>query len=426
MKKAWFFKRPNVFYGYWILAVLFFCLFVMSGCGFYTFSLFVLPLQEEFGWSRSEIMIALTIFFLITGGTSPFIGRAITRYGARTIMTIGAAVGGLGFALLYLMQNLWHFYASYVIIAVGLAAVGTVPATMVASNWFVKRRGTAIGIISTGVGAGGLVLAPLVGGYLIPNFGWGTSYIALAIITWAIIPLALLVIRTEPGEMGLPPDGIPLVEEPNNNRAFLAAPEGLSFKAALATSTFWLIAVSFLINGFALDGVLQNQAPHLQDIGFPPALAATVLGITGLGSTVGKFFFGWLCDRVPAKYAWSIAQSLQVVSIIILINISLTSPSVALWLYAILMGLGLGGWLPTMSVLTSSNFGLVSYGIIFGTITFIHSIGSSIGPLFAGYLYDIMQTYSLAFTIFLALFAVTISTALAVRHPRALSSSKGR
>jgi OFA family oxalate/formate antiporter-like MFS transporter len=424
MNKIRFLNKSNIFYGYWILAVMFFCLFVTSGCGYYIFSLFVLPLQEAFGWSRSEIMIALTIFFLVTGGASPYAGKLVYRYGARVVIAIGAAIGGLGFIILYQMQTLWQFYAGYVVIAIGLAVMGTIPATMVVSNWFVRRRGTAIGIISTGIGAGGLVLSPLVGGYLIPNFGLGTSYIIMAIITWVTIPLVLLIVRTKPEEMGLHPDGIVIVEELHNNEMPLTSAAGLNFKAAIATSTFWLIAVSFIFNGFSLDGVLQSQAPHLQDIGYSSATAATVLGMTGLGSTFGKFFFGWLCDRIAAKYAWSIAQSLQVISIIIFINITPTSPSAALWAYAILMGLGLGGWLPTMSVLTSANFGLVSYGIIFGVVNLIHSTGSSIGPLFAGYIHDTTLSYNLAFTIFLALFAVSISTALAIRRPKALSMIK--
>jgi len=410
--------RSKIFYGYWILAVMFFCLFVTSGCGYYIFSLFVLPLQEAFGWSRSEIMIALTIFFLVMGGISPYCGKLVTRYGARMVMVIGAVVGGLGFIMLNQMQSLWQFYVGYAIIAIGMAALGMIPATMVVSNWFVKRRGTAIGIISTGVGAGGLALSPLAGGYLIPTFGVGTSYIILAIITWITIPLVLAVVRTTPEEMGLHPDGIVIVEELRNNEMPLTSAAGLNFKAAIATTTFWLIAVSFLLNGFSLDGVLQSQSPHLQDIGYSAALASTILGITGLGSTIGKFFFGWLCDRIQAKYAWSISQCLQVISIVIFVNITPASPSAMLWVYALIIGFGVGGWLPTMSVLTSSNFGLVSYGVIFGVVNLVHSTGSSLGPLFAGYIHDTMLSYNLAFTVFLVLYVVSIATALLIRRPK--------
>lgn len=201
-------QKPKVFYGYWIVLGTFFCLLITSGCGFFAFSLFIRPLQADLGWGRGEIMAAFTIYFLVTGVASPFIGRVVDRYGARKVISIGALIVGLGFVSLSQASNLWHFYVSYAVVGVGMAAMGHVPASAIVSNWFKKRRGTAIGIMSSGIGAGGVVLAPLVGGYLIPNFGWRASYLVLAALTWVlVIPLALLVIKTKPADMGLYPDG---------------------------------------------------------------------------------------------------------------------------------------------------------------------------------------------------------------------------
>jgi len=413
-------QKPKVFYGYWIVVVGFFCVFITSGCGFYAFSLFVKPLQADFAWGRGGIMAAFTIYFLVMGVTAPSVGRLIDRYGASKVISIGAFIAGLGFVLLSLMHNLWYFYSGYIIIGVGMAATGYVPATTVVSNWFKKRRGTAIGIMSIGVGAGGFALAPLIGGYLIPNFGWRASYLALTLLTWMLIPLALLVIKTKPADMGLYPDGVEAPEAVAEAKASLSASKGLSLKMALATSGFWLIAVSFLTSSFSQVGILQSQVPHLEDIRFPPATAATALGAVGLGSLVGKFGFGWLCDRIQAKHACCIGLALQLAAIIILMSVDSASPLAMVWLYAIIMGLGVGGWLPTMSMLVSTNFGLASYGIIFGMITLAQCVGTATGPLLAGYMYDTMGTYHWAFIIFLALYTVAMPTILAVRHPRSL------
>jgi len=318
------------------------------------------------------------------------------------------------------MNNLWYFYGGYTIIGVGIAATSLVPATAVVSNWFKKHRGTAIGIMSTGVGAGGLVLAPFIGSYLIPTFGWRASYLTLALLTWIIIPLALLVIRTKPADMGLYPDGMQAPEVVSETKAPPSAPEGLSLKMALATSGFWLIAVSFLTSGFSQIGTLQSQVPHIMDIGFPLATAATALGGVGLGSLVGKFVFGWLCDHIQAKYALCIGLGLQLAALIILISVGPASPLSIIWLYAIIFGLGVGSWLPTMSMLISTNFGLASYGAIFGMINLAQSIGTATGPLMAGFMYDAMNTYHEAFIIFLILYIVAIPAILAVRRPKSL------
>ncbi|MFC1995023.1 MFS transporter [Chloroflexota bacterium] len=412
-------KKPKIFYGYWIMVAAFLFVFTHAGCVFYVFSLFVTPLQADFGWGRGEIMAAMTIYFLVSGLVSPFVGRVIDRYGVRNIVFIGALVGGLGLILLSQMSELWHFYLGYIISGVATTAFGPVSATAMISNWFEKRRGTALGIMSTGFGVGGFVMAPLVGGWFIPSFGWSVSYVVLALMTWIIvIPLALFVIRTKPADMGLNVDGIEEPEIASETKLWRSTTEGLSLKMAMATSIFWLIAIAFIINGFTTIGTVQNQAPHLEDIGFPMAVVATALGIIGLASAVGKVIFGWLCDRIPPKYACAIGFGLQAIAIIILINVKTTTSLAIIWPYAIILGLSIGSWLPTMSMLTSTSFGLASYGAIYGMIYFSQSIGSATGPLMAGYLYDTMNTYHWAFVIFVALYAVAIPAVLLVRRPK--------
>jgi MFS family permease len=413
-------RKPGLFYGYWILVVAFLSLFIFSGSGVGAFSLFVKPLQTDFGWGRGEIMVAFTIFFLLTGLAAPLVGGLVDRYGVRGVIAVGAFVAGLGFASLNLMQNLWHFYIAFFFIGAGMAAVGQVPASTMVSNWFVKRRGTAIGIMSTGIGVGILVLAPLIGSFLIPDFGWRTAYLALAIFTWALIPLALFVVRTKPADMGLYPDGMESAQSVAEAQASLSTAKGLDLKVALGTMAFWLLSITFFINGFSALGIIQNQVPHLQDIGFPLATASIALTGLGLGSAIGKFVFGWLCDQIKAKYACAISFVLLIIGTIIFISVKPTSPVAIIWLYAIILGLGAGGWLPTMSMLVNTNFGLSSYGAIFGMITLVQAVGGALGPPFAGYMYDIIDTYRWAFILFLALYAIAIPAVLLVRRPKSL------
>lgn len=409
----------RIFYGYWIVIAAFLCVFIQSGCGFFAFSLFVKPLQADLGWSRGSIMAAFTIYFLTLGIASPIVGRFIDCYEVKKVIFLGALMGGLGFVLLSLMPNLWSFYAGYIIIGAGMAAIGYVPASSVVSSWFKKRRGLLIGVMSTGIGLGGFVLAPIIGAYVIPRFGWRVAYLSLGFITWVVIlPLALWVIKTKPVDLGLYADGSEIAETIPVSHASSPVSGRQTLKATLASSTFWLIAISFLFNGFSQVGCVQNQVPFLADVGFPLEMAATALAGVALASAVGKFCFGLLCDWISAKYACFIGFLLQLVSIPVLMSIRPESPLAIIWLYAILMGLGIGSWYPTMSMLISSNFGLPAYGTIFGAVIFAFSLGSSVGPLVAGFLYDTFNSYHWSFIIFVTLYAVSIPLILVLPRPK--------
>jgi len=363
-------------------------------------------------------MLAISIVLLCSGAASPLAGSLIDRYGVRGVISVGSLIAGLGFVSLNYLTHLWHFYVAATVSGLGMAAVGTVPASVMATNWFVKRRGTAIGVMSTGIGAGMLVMAPILGSFLIPNFGWRGAFLALAFVTWILIPLALFVVRTKPADMGLYPDGI---EDPTDTavaEASLPASKGLSLKIALGTSTFWLIVVTFFIQGYSGIGVWHSQVPHLQDIGLPLGQAASAITGGGLGSAIGKFTFGWLCDKINAKYACAISFVLLATGTFIFMLVEPGSPLSMVWFYSIILGLGAGGWLPTMSMLVSTNFGLASYGAIFGITALAQTTGGAIGPFAAGYMYDVMNTYQWAFVTFLASYAIAIPAILVVRRPR--------
>jgi MFS family permease len=242
----------------------------------------------------------------------------------------------------------------------------------------------------------------------------------MAGLVWALVPVVLLVIKTRPSDMGLLPDGRAAPRQAAQAQP-LAGGEGLTARTALATSAFWVMALSFVTHGFSEVGILQNQVPFLEDSGFPVATAAGVLGVVGLFSTIGKFGFGLLCDRMAARYVCAIGLGLQVVGAFILMNIGPTSPMVMLWIYAIIMGLGVGSWLPSMSMLVSTNFGLASYGAIFGMIGFSQSLGAATGPVAIGYMYDTMGTYQWAFVSLLSSYAVSTLTVLMVRRPSAFA-----
>lgn len=413
-------RKPRIFYGYWLVLVTFIFLFLAIGCGSYAFSLFVTPLQDALGWGRGQIMAGFTVFFVTMGIVSPLVGRFVDHYGARPVIPLGAVIMGLGFLIVSRVSDLYLFYVGYFVVGAGAAGMGQVPSSAVVSHWFKKRRGTAIGFMAAGVGAGGLI-APFIS-YLIVNHGFRLAYLAMGFIIWVIvIPLGAIVVRTRPSEMGLYPDGAPAPPEPLPGVE--AAPPlitGMSLREASRTLTFWLIVISFFPACFASMGLVQAPVPFLQDIGYPMATAATALSAVAIGSGLGKVFFGWLCDRMQPKNAWAIGQALMAASVLILLNVKGDSPVALIWAYALLLGFGVGSWLPTLSMLASTNFGLIAYGAVFGALNLVQSTGTATGPFFAGVMYDVTGTYHWAFVTFGLLFAIGIPAILFVRRPTAL------
>jgi sugar phosphate permease len=410
--------RPRFFHGYWIIMVGFICQLIMFGTTSYSYSLFVVPLQAEFGWSRATIMIGNLIFWIIVGVGSPFMARLVSRWGAKWIIAAGALIAGVGFALRGLSNSLPQFYLTYAVVGIGMAAAGVVPNSMVIANWFKKRRGLAIGILGTGVGVGGLVMPGLLSNFVMPGFGWrGASFFSGIVSAAIIIPLSLWLVKDKPEDMGLLPDNGEVGEE-KGHRISSAPDPGIKFNQARKIPVFWLLVIVFSTFGFGGGVIFQSQVPNLQDVGFTAMQAALAMQFVGIGSAIGKFTYGWVCDYIPPKYVVIIGSAFYAGALFMLMNLSGSSAVPTLALYGMVSGLGSGAWLPAISMNTSYTFGLIDYGVIFGIYNFLFQTASSISPIVAGHIFDTTGSYRTAFLIALVLFAVAVVTIFFVRRTR--------
>jgi sugar phosphate permease len=411
--------KSRVFYGWWVLLAGFCCLMIYSGCSVYSFGLYVTQLQKTFGWNRMDIMMANTISTLVLGFASLFVGKLLDRLGARKILFVGALITTMGYALISTTNELWQFYLFYAICGIGFAGTGFVPVSALTLAWFKKRRGMAIGLTGVGIGAGGSIMPLLLGGYVIPTFGWRTGFIVSAVLVSAIVlPLVLFVIKEKPADIGLQPDGATDSPAEAASKAKTAAGDGLTLKESLSTPAFWLICLTGLAFGFTSNSILQNQAAHLEDIGFPLEEAARALSATGLANTVSKFCFGYLCDYVKAKYTRALGLIFMFFGAFIMIWVNPSSSTTLIWCYAVLVGLAMGSWLPSMSMLVSTNFGLLAYGIIFSVTSLFNMLGSSVGPLVTGRIYDMQGSYQLAWIVFSVLCGVSAVISLFIFRPK--------
>ncbi len=397
--------RKSGYYSWLIVLSAFFYCIIWSGLSYYVFSVFVKPLQSEFGWDRSAIMAGFLAWSLTNGIASIFVGRAVDRFHPKRVMMVGAGITCIGFLGLSCVQSIFHFYLGYIIVGIGIASTGQVPCSTLISEWFEHKRGLAIGFMSVGVGVGGLIAPALTGGYLIPVFGWRMAYMSLGIIAFVILfPIALLVIKPKTGKP------VPGSTAPEHKHAgFHPEKQGRRPKNRnLLSPVLWLIAISFLVSQFGLTGTLQNQVPHMTDIGFSPVVASSVLGMIGLFSSFGKLFFGWLCDFIQVRYAFMITVLLQAGGTAILLALTPDTPVVLIWIYGFSIGIGGGTWLPIMSMYISRGFPIQHYGTLFGFVNFCFCIGVAFGPLFAGALFDHYGNYNMAFKIFLGGYALAI------------------
>lgn len=397
----------KIFYGWYIVAACFLLCFLFAGAGFYSFSIFIEPIEQEFGWNRAAISLTMSIY-LVTGGLmGPVFGRLIQRFGPKRVIGVCAAGAGACFILVSLTRWLWYFYAIYALLAIMVCGMGVVPVASLLSNWFEKRRGTAIGISMVGISAGGLLLAPMVG-LVTVTLGWKAAFVIIGLMVWIIaLPVTFLVIRDRPQEKGLLPDGDSCPDGRDcsgETPGDIVAP-GWTAEAAFRSRAFWCIFVSFFLTPMAQMGVLQHQVPLIMDTGASQAAAAAALGVTAGVGGLGKLSFGRISDIWPFRYAVLLSFGLQALSVLLLLY---TQTPVMVWVYAVCFGFSMGGVIVLLPLVVGHFWGLLSYGVLLGVLWIANSLGGALGTYASGFVYDYTGNYRYALYLFVAAYIVSI------------------
>jgi len=415
-------RKPGgtVFYGYVVVGAAFVIMAVSSGA-FFSFSVFFAPLQEEFGWSRAVTSSAFSLLMVVQGILSIGVGKLNDRFGPRIILTVCSLILGLGFVLVSRIDAIWQMYLLYgVVIGAGMSGA-PVPLMSTVARWFRARRGMMTGIVMAGVGAGTMFMPP-VANWLIDTLGWRGSFVAIGIVVMVVIFVAAQFLRRDPAQKGLRPLG----GDPDIDRApSPGAIWGLPFSVVVRTRQFWLLVVAFGGFGFAVHSILVHVVVHAIGLGLPPAGAAAIMtGIGGLG-IAGRVGIGSLADRLGSKRLLVSQFGILSASIFLLAN------SNAPWtIFAFLFGFSFGGIVPLNSHIVAELFGLRSHGSILGTIGFSIGMGSAIGPLFTGYCYDVLGSYTVPFLTCGAVAAasgllVSLVGPLSAKHPHVTDQPSG-
>jgi len=414
-------RRGCFFYGWFIVGLLFFISIIDGGFS-YIFSAFLKPLSQEFGWTRAETAGAFSLYLLAAGLVLPLWGWLTDHRGVRLVFLLSALIDGLALLLLSYVHSLAAFYALYLFLGVGLAGIGPTTVGKIISQWFVAKRGRAMGIALVGTGAGGLVLVPLAG-FLIAEFTWRIAYQALAALALGgMLPLVWFFLIDTPKEQGL----VPLGQESDPEGSAAATGEigqeggDWTLKEALYTPTFWLLGVAFCLGIMAATAINTHQVAFLQDAGLTLEVASTVAGVTLGTSMGGRFTVGWASERIRhLHHILSFCLVMQAAGVGLLLYLN----SLGLWVLALfvpLFGLGFGGLVVLWPLAVGHDFGLRSFGTIAGVLgTVALSLGGALGPVMAGAIYDRTGSYQWAFLLCVGMLLVGAGVAVAATEPHA-------
>jgi len=405
-------KKSWLFYG-WVIAVAAFSIVVLGYGMRYGFSVFYVYILQEFGWARANTAGAFSTALMVYGLSAPAVGYLVDRLGPRRVVPLGAIVLALGLGCLSQTKEIWHLYLFFgILVGLGISMVGNAPFIPVISNWFVRRRGTAMGIYFAGV-AGAPAVAPLVE-YIISWVGWRNAYLVLAaIIVAVIIPVVTFVIRTRPQDKGLLPDGDTAAagaRQPGNASSTTDAlivnhdwvKTEWTVPSAMKTPQFWGIFLCNFFIGVQINLLYLHQVAHLVDVGFTQAFAASVLGIVGFASMAGNLC-GFVSDRIGRERTYTISMVFVAAAIYILISINDASQPAILYAYAILFGFFQGIGTPAIISTHADVFMGKNFGVINGVFLTGFGIGGFIGPFLGGWVFDVFGAYTSAFYLAFAL-----------------------
>ncbi|MDA1118827.1 MAG: MFS transporter, partial [Proteobacteria bacterium] len=345
----------------------------------YSYSVILVALLREFGWSRSVLAGAFSVFTLVHGGVNPVVGMLCDRLRPLRLVAAGGVALGLSLWADSFISEPWHLYLGFgVFTAIAVAASGWIPALVQVQRDFQDKLGLSLGIVSSGVGLGMLVVVPLTQ-LLIDAYGWRTAFRVLgAICVLWILPSSLFLLGGAPASRpALPPAAAPG-----------KARSTVTLAGAMRGVPFWLMFAAFFFGNVCAQTLHVHQVAYLVDQGVSAIIAASVVGVVGAASIVGKTGGGWLSDRIEREFVYVAGIAILLGAVVALAALAGSPSSWAIYSYAVLLGLGYSVTASLIPAMVSDRFGGPHFGAIVGACLFGSAAGSATGPWLAGFLFD--------------------------------------
>ena len=394
----------GVYYG-WIVLGAAAAVICMGMGSLFALSVFVKPIEDAMGWSRSGISGIALVNWIAMGIGSFAWGALSDRFGTRLVALLGGGLLGLGLVLSSQVTTLWHLYVTFGAVVGFSVGAFYAPLTATATRWFTANRGLAVGIVSGGIGLGILIVAPLARA-LITAYDWRTAFLLIGDLAWLVVIPASLLLRNAPGH------------RPSTAPARAVAPTaepGYSAAAVLRAPQFWAIAITHFACCTAHSGPIFHMVTNIMEQGVPKMTAATIFGVSGLASIAGRLLAGVLADRFGAKrtlLAGLLAQAATVALYLV------TRETMTFHLLAVGFGLTYGGVMPLYALVVREYFGEKVMGTAYGAVFMISTLGMGLGSFAGGYIYDHLGNYAWLYVGSAMIGAVAVVLALTFRTPR--------
>ncbi|MDQ3041245.1 MAG: MFS transporter [Acidobacteriota bacterium] len=387
-------NKNKFFYGWIIVGISTLALLISNGLSIGGIPVFYKFVQNDLVASgavpadkiQSVYGLAPALTFLFAGFLAPVAGYLIHKLKARTMMVIGCFILGGGLLIYSQAVSPTFVYLAHALLGTSLGFVGVLVCTVLVSNWFTKRRGTALGIVLTGTSFGG-VLIPLVATPLIQNYGWRWAMILISLIIWIILlPAAIFLVKNRPSDIGLLPDGEAIRTDEQSAIRNPQSADGMTLGEALRTPIFWIFSVCAALIFYAIFVVSQQLNLYLQGsrIGFTAQQASFVQSLLFALSVIGKFLFGFLSDKFPPTRVMLVSAATMFLATLVFLFFN----DKTVYLFAIFFGLNYGGTFVLLQLLVADYFGLKEYAKILGVITVIETIGGAAGTIITGRIAD--------------------------------------
>lgn len=402
----------------WLIAVITFLTLIAAAAFRSTTSVLFEPLETDFGWSRTDTSLAVTVNLIFYGLTAPFAAVLMERFTIKRTAMVALTFIGLGTGLTLFMTQVWQLVLYWgVFVGLGTGALALVFASIVANRWFETRRGLVTGVFSAAYATGQLLFLPLIA-HMVMDSGWRVGSLVVTIFVVVIVPIFWFGFRERPADVGLLPYGatVARIEEP--------APK--TVKATITTLVeafksrpFWVLAGTFFVCGWTTNGLIgAHFIPAAHDHGMPATTAAGLLAVVGIFDFVGTILSGWLTDKVDPRVLLVFYYGLRGLALFTVPYVLGPTAEPPLWFFIVFYGLDWIATVPPTIALCRIHFGLAKSGVIYGWVFASHMVGAAIAAGFAGIIRDIQGDYFIAWITAAALCLIAAGSMFIIRsHP---------